>query len=93
MTYRVTKILDSGSIEIFPPWEWEGSSGSVVRVAGYHAPAFGRPGHAAAKTRLNGMLFAKTITTEDPVVLSSGELLCKVFIDGIDVATFFPEYR
>lgn len=94
MTYRVTKIIDNNTIEVFPHWEYEGQQGTMVTITGYVGPKIpGVPGYEAVNVRLRGMIFAKDITLSPLMVMSSGELLGKVLIDSIDVSVFFPEYK
>lgn len=91
--FRVIRIIDGDTFDVSPVWTWNGSSGSRVRPAGYDAPEAGTPGAAAARQRLERLLFGKTVQLGTAHTIDRGRLVCEVYLDGRNLASYFPAYQ
>ena len=91
--FEVTKILDGNTFEVKPFWEWEDENGVLVRATGYEAPAAGEPGYEAVKNQLMGLLFSEQVTLKHAVAIEDDALVCAVYIDGKNLAEYFPVSR
>ncbi|MCK4654781.1 MAG: hypothetical protein KAU01_10090 [Candidatus Cloacimonetes bacterium] len=85
MLFIVTKIFDGDTFEINPKWNWNDDTGKVIGLKGYNSPVLGQAGYKEAKERLEQLLLDKQVDLRNPVNLSTGRLLCDVFLDGEDV--------
>lgn len=90
--WEVTGIVDGDTFVVSPRWEWKRETGDRVRPIGYNAPEWGKPGSQDAREKLTKILFGRQVELRNPVDIDRGRLVCEVFIDGRNVADFFPEY-
>lgn len=82
MLFIVTKIFDGDTFEINPKWNWNDDTGKVIGLKGYNSPVLGQSGYKEAKERLEQLILNKQVDLRNPVNLSTGRLLCNVYIDG-----------
>ncbi|HEX8331130.1 MAG TPA: hypothetical protein VF622_00840 [Segetibacter sp.] len=102
-TFQVNKIIDGDTIEISPQWIWNPKNGkplkgNTIRIFGYALPQEGTYGFNFAREKLKKLLLGKLITIKNPVVLPKGEnsnaqIAARVFLNDVDIANYFPEYR
>ncbi len=85
MLFIVTKIFDGDTFEINPEWNWNDDTGKVIGLKSYDSPVIGQAGYKEAKERLEQLILNKQVDLRNPVNLSTGRLLCDVFVDGEDV--------
>lgn len=93
MAFKVTKIMDGDTFEVSPNWKWNNQEGNVVRPSGYNTPEEGQQGYQAAKDKLSKLILGKEVDLKNPIKLSYGRLLCDVYLNGKNLADFFPEYQ
>ena len=87
--YKVTKIIDGDTFEIFPHWEWDGQKGNVVRPVGYDTPERGESGYQEAKDKLTALILNKEIELKNPIKLTYERLLCDVYYQNKNLAEYF----
>ena len=92
MNRTVKNVTDGDTFTVIPEWEWNGDSGEFVRANGYNAPEKGDPGYQEATRRLQELIGDKKVRLE-PITFTYGRLLCDVFINGMNLKDFFPEYQ
>lgn len=92
MLLKVTRIIDGDTFEVSPKWNWNGHPGNIVRPVGYDAPEKGEAGFQKAKDKLADLILDKEVELKNPKALSYGRLVCEVYVDGLNLAAFFPEY-
>ena len=93
MTFTVTKIIDGDTFEVTPGWKWNNEEGSIVRALGYDTPEKGQMGHDEAANRLKQLINGKNVELKNPVKLTYGRLLCDVYINGKNIASYFKKYK
>ncbi len=92
LKHRVIQVINGDSFIVSPPWEFKKKKGLRVQCTGYNKPERHNPGYQEAKKKLKEIVLNKEINLK-PIRLSQGRLLCAVYIDGKNVADFFPEYQ
>lgn len=90
--FKVTSVVDGDTFDVSPEWKWEGQSGSRVRPTGYDAPEIHASGGPAAKAKLEGLILGKQVELRAAVKVDRGRLVCDVYLNGKNLADFFPEY-
>lgn len=90
--FKVTKIYDGNTFEV-EGWKWNDYSGKFVRAAGYSTPNMRQEFNFLPKQKLERLILYKTIELGNVHNLSNGVLTCEVFINGVNLSDYFPEYR
>jgi endonuclease YncB( thermonuclease family) len=85
MKRKVIKVIDGDTFRVTPDWEWGGSKGNKVRTAGITAPEIDQQGYIEAKQHLEILIDGQEVDLE-PIKISYDRLLCKVKLDGEDLA-------
>ena len=93
MFRRVVEVIDGDTFRVYPRWRWNNKEGEVVRPRGYDAPEKGEPGYYEAKAKLEKLILGKNVDLRNPVGVTYGRLLCDVYINGKNLADYFPEYE
>ena len=91
--FMVDEIVDGDTFGVNPGWEWGGKSGTRVRPTGYDAPELSEPGGQAAKQKLAGLILGKAVDLRNCKTVSYGRLVCDVYVNGHNLADYFPEYQ
>ncbi len=91
--FRVTTIIDGDTFTVAPQWQWNGQSGAHVRPTGYDAPELHEPGGQAAKAKLSRLILGRNVELRTAHRVDRGRLVCDVYVDGRNLADYFPEYR
>lgn len=92
-TFTVTQIIDGDTFAVSPEWIWNNQTGNRVRPTGYDAPEVGIIGALQATERLRQLIFGKRVQLTNAATIDRGRLVCKVLVDGRDLADYFPKYR
>lgn len=93
MSFKVTKIIDGDTFEVTPKWIWNNTEGNGVRPTGYDTPERGQPGYKETTDKLSSLIFGKIVELKRPIKLSYTRLLCDVYYNGKNLASYFPEYK
>ena len=93
MAFKVTEVIDGDTFKVSPNWKWNDKEGDTVRPNGYNTPEQGKPGYQEAKEKLEKLILGKDVELKNPVNITFGRLLCDVYINGQNLASFFPEYQ
>ena len=91
--FFVAKIIDGDTFSVSPNWEWNEQSGDRVRPIGWDTPEKGKPGFEEAKEKLSKLIFGKYVELQDAVKIDRGRIVCDVFLNGKNIAIYFPAYR
>ena len=92
MSFKVISVTDGDTFQVSPNWEWKGQTGNIVRPLGYDTPEIGQPGYQAAKDKLTKLIDGKEVELRNAVKITYGRLLCDVYLNNVNIATYFPEY-
>lgn len=92
MAFHVTTIFDGDTFAVTPNWKWNGTEGNRVRPTGYDAPELHEPGGQSAKLKLERIVLGKDVDLRDPKTIDRGRLVTAVFVNGRNLADYFPEY-
>ena len=93
MAFNVFFIIDGDTFKASPNWEWNGQTGDTIRANGYDSPEQGEDGYESAKEKLEKLILNKDVELNNPIKITYGRLLCDVYIEGKNLADFFPEYK
>lgn len=94
--FEVTSVESGDHIIVSPKWVWQGYSGNRVVVFGYTTPAFGMANYEFAKKKLSALIAGREIELKDPKFFQkfgTNTLVCRVYLDGVDIANYFPEFK
>jgi len=92
-SFKVTKIIDGDTFEVSPQWKWNGQTGSRVRPTGYDAPELHQYGGQAAKDKLSKLILGKQVELRKAHKVDRGRLVCDVYYNSRNLASYFPEYQ
>lgn len=93
MSFRVSEVIDGDTFKVSPNWKWNDKEGNIVRANGYDTPEKGQQGYQTAKEKLEKLILDKDVELKNPVKITYERLLCDVYVDGKNLASFFPEYK
>jgi hypothetical protein len=91
--FKVTEILDPGTIVVSPTWKWQEDVGMSIRPTGYVCPNCPSPAYESAMKRLKNLIYGKSIELRKAYRVDQGKLVCDVFINGINLSDFFPDFK
>ena len=91
-SHKVIEVIDGDTFVVSPNWTWNQLQGNRVRPTGYNAPEKGTYRYFAVKTKLENIILGKTVKIK-PIKMSYDRLLCDVYINGYNLAEYFPEYQ
>jgi endonuclease YncB( thermonuclease family) len=91
--FKVLEIIDGDTIKVSPKWIFEGQEGDIVKIFGYTTPP--EILQANATLKLRNLLLNKSVELKDARKFTpeSAALLCMVFLNGVSVAKYFPEFQ
>ncbi|MEW6184212.1 MAG: thermonuclease family protein [Thermodesulfobacteriota bacterium] len=92
-TFKVSSIIDGDTFEVKPTWEWNGQTGSRVRPTGFDAPEIQSLAGQAAKLRLTRLVLGKQVELGTAYKVDRGRVVCDVYLNGKNLADFFPGYQ
>lgn len=102
--YKVTGIIDGNTISVSPNWNMAGESGNLVQINGYKLEISVKKDKFPeifvkdlATNRLKTLLKDKLVElrlrpTETGEALKDGVLNCRIYLNSIDISTYFFEF-
>lgn len=91
--FTVTNIVDGDTFDVSPTWRWENQTGERVRPTGYDAPELPSASGQSAKSKLASLIHGKQVELGNAVKIDRGRLVCDVFLNGRNLADYFPEFK
>lgn len=91
--FKVVNVIDGDTFDVSPDWRLGGQTGSRIRPTGYDAPEFSTHSGKVAKEKLEQIVLGGTVQLGSAYRIDRGRLVCEVFIQGHNLADYFPEYR
>ncbi len=88
----VFSVVDGNTFEVTPPWKWENITGSFVQATGYDAPSISEKDSKIARERLTNLILGRQVELCKPQEVRHGRLVCDVYLNGVCLAEYFPEY-
>ena len=92
-SFKVVSVIDGDTFDVNPNWNWSGKKGNRIRPTGYDAPELYKPGGLAAKEKLRRLILGKQVDLKTAYKVDRGRLVCDVYLDGKNLADYFPEYK
>ena len=90
--HRVVKVIDGDTFEVDPGFKLRnGSRITRVRPARYNAPELHEFGGDAAKRKLSRLILGKVVKLDNPQTVHKGRLVCDVYINGRNLASYFSK--
>lgn len=90
--FKVEAVIDGNTFEVSPKWVFEGKKGNLVYASGYTAPRSGKPA-MAVEQRLSGLIQNKKVSLDSPERIENDKLVCEVYYDGVNIASYFSAYK
>ncbi|NQX43062.1 hypothetical protein SAMN05421820_114113 [Pedobacter steynii] len=100
--FKVIEIVDIDVIKLSPDWkvieDGVEISGQTVKILGYTATRTEEFEVEYTMDKLKILLLNKSVFLANPVLIPDDEnmqakISCKVLLNDIDIANYFPEYR
>lgn len=91
--WTVLRIIDGDTIEVSPSWQWGNFTGTRVKILGYNPNKYGVHNHYLIKRHLESLISFKKVVLDRPMQVMGGDLLCEVYLNGVNIADHFPAYR
>lgn len=95
--FTVKEVINGEELIVEPNWLWEGQEGNKVVVYGYSTPKSQMPGFEFAKSKLEALVKGKEIELFNPRFFQKRygdeRLVCSVYLDEVDIANYFPEFK
>ncbi len=91
--FKVTDIVDPGTFIVSPSWNWQGDVGQRIRVTGYNCPGCDSPIYKSALRRLKNLIKGKHVELRHAYRVEKERLVCDVYLNGINLADYFPEFK
>jgi hypothetical protein len=91
--FKVIEIIDGDTIRITPDWTWNNKKGNIIKIIGYSSP-LERDQKFAIK-KLSGLVLNRDVELKDAQIYAeeSSAILCRVYLNEVDVSKYFPEYH
>lgn len=90
MAFKVTKIIDGSTIEVAPAWKWDNKSGNSVKITGFIVTDRLKQ---LVLLKLNTLLSGQSVDLMNPSDVSPGLITCSVYLNGVDILQYFPEFK
>ncbi len=90
-SFTVTAVIDANTFEVSPVWIYGEESGEKVRATGYDPPKAGKSA-LAAEQKLSVLIQNKKVELGTPQGVERGRLICDVYFEGVNLASYFSEY-
>jgi endonuclease YncB( thermonuclease family) len=91
--FTVSSIIDGDTFEVHGGWTWNGQQGTRVRPTGFDAPELPSQAGIQAKAKLASLIQGKQVDLRAAHTVDRGRLVCDVFLDGRNLADYFPAFR
>ena len=91
-TFTVTEVIDGDTFVVSPGWIWDGNEGDRVRPTSYDTPEIPSSDGYTAKQKLSRLLLNKQVQLGNVATIDRGRLVCDAYINGRNLASYFPEY-
>lgn len=91
--WKVVEKIEGDTFKLESNWTWKKEKGDIVRPIGYNTPEKGHPDYQKLTEKLKRLLLNKMVELKNCVRIDRGRLVCSVYLDGKDIAIFFPEYQ
>tara|TARA_B100001964_G_C14187066_1_gene579137 strand:- start:509 stop:808 length:300 start_codon:yes stop_codon:yes gene_type:complete len=91
--FNVTNVVDGDTFDVNPEWEWKGNQGQRIRPKGFNTPERWEAGYSQAKKKLKELIHHKNVELKNAVKIDRGRLVCDVFLNGRNLANYFPKYK
>lgn len=91
--FKVTSIIDGDTFEVSPQWKWNGQGGTRVRPTGFDTPELQSLAGQVAKERLTRLILSKQVELGTAYKVDRGRVVCDVYLNGRNLAEFFPGYQ
>lgn len=83
--WQVSRVIDGDTLDVGSQWEFNGQTGTRVRLANVNAPEIDKPGGLTAKQRLERLVLGKQVQLQNAVNISYGRLVCDVLLNGYNI--------
>ena len=90
--FKVIKVFDGNTFQV-DGWTWREHSGSLVRATGYYTPRLNEQYYFLPKQKLEKLILHQRVELGNVHSYNNGILSCEVFINGIPLWQYFPEYK
>lgn len=96
--YEVVNVIDTNLIEVKPSWTWFEVSGNIVKINGYNIRLNNQVDmqpfiRKLIMKRLRTLLDGKKVKLSNPTSVEQDILICEVYLDDVNIASYFPDYQ
>ena len=90
--HTVTNVVDDDTFDVSPGVYWSGKNYTRIRPTGFNSPELKSHAGLVAKAALEKLILDKQIEIRDKHTESYGRLVCDVYFQGRNLASYFPRY-
>jgi endonuclease YncB( thermonuclease family) len=90
--FKVTRVYDGNTFKVYS-WNWNNIYGRLVRDTGYYTPRSNEPYAFLPKQKLERLILHQWVELKNVRSYNNGILFCEVYINGVNLLNYFPEYR
>lgn len=87
--FKVVSIVDGDTFDVDPGWKWNSENGKRIRPTGYDAAEIGSRAGQLATEKLAGLILNQKVELRKAHRVDRGRLVCDVFFQGRDLASYF----
>lgn len=94
--FKVEEIINGNTIKVLEGWKWNGYLGKIVKVEGYSVPDNDWT-KTYTESKLKNLLEGKAVElksvskVDKDDKLNDNVIFCHVFLNEIDISTYFEE--
>lgn len=94
-SFKLEEIIDGHTLRVSPSWRLGDDTGNMVRIFGYKTPSAGQNDLAMSKLKilLTEALFELKDAREARSLEGQKMVVCSVYLNGVDIIQYFPEFR
>jgi hypothetical protein len=90
--FKVIQIVDANTIKVEQRWFFRGVYGNLIKINST-IKDFKIPDADIFKKRLEYLLLNQSVDLRDPTEIVDNKLSCLVFLNGVDISTYFPDIK
>ena len=92
--FQVIEVTDGDTFKVKGNWTMGNATGNLVRPTGYNTPEKEERGYKEAKQKLTQLILNKTVDVKNIQAIDKhGRLVADIYLEGKNLADYFPEYK
>ncbi len=89
----VVEIIDSNILRIEPGWKHQSQYGTLIKINGYKISKLNERQKTSIEKRLSYLVMDKCVEIRSIRKIQDSTLECDVYINGFNLADYFPDFQ